>query len=345
MTSWQYIAARIWRPLLLLAGVFLVAAWAFLVAEGGIEGGPEGYGDALWFCLVTVSTVGYGDIFPVTTEGRLVAMMVILSSLGSLGFLFSRIGEIVVEGKQRERLGMDGTEFEGHVVILGWSPMARAALNELLASGASVAMVCETEELLHNLRPLAKKKQLFLCRAEARSPNALELVNIRRARTVVCCDEDDTSNLVLALNVRRLNPTVDLVSSIRNDELRHSFASAGVDFVTNAFDISGRLIASAAFEPDVAHFLDDITSAQNEHGHDLHQLRVPPNLVGWNCGKLRAALQEREGPLLVVHIRRSKPGFYRPNPPRNSELAENDVLIFLSTDAQHRALPELLATL
>lgn len=343
--SWQYIGSRVWSPLVALAAAYLIAAGAYYRFEHAVEGGPETYADALWFCLVTMSTVGYGDIYPQTRAGRFVGVAVILFSLGALGFLFSRIGEIVVEGKHRERLGLNGTDFKEHVVILGWSPVARVALGELLASGARVAVVCESEELLFNLRQLAGKRQLFLLRGQPRNPPTLDLVNIDQASTVLCCDEDDTVNLVLALNVRRANPRVELIAAIHNDELRLSFAGAGVDFVTNPFEISGRLIASAAFEPEVAHFLEDITSHQDD-GHDLIQQVIPESLVGWTCGRLQQTLAEHDGPLLVAHVRRSKPdGFYRPNPPRDSELRAGDVVIVLANAAQTRALGKLIGSL
>ncbi|MBC8146217.1 MAG: two pore domain potassium channel family protein, partial [bacterium] len=109
-----------------LIGVYMIAAWVVLLIEQDAEGASiTTYGQALWWALVTVSTVGYGDSYPVTALGRIVGGTVILISVGLVGYVIGKLGELGAELSRTRFLGMDGTSFTHHYIVIGWNEIAR----------------------------------------------------------------------------------------------------------------------------------------------------------------------------------------------------------------------------
>src|ERR1700753_719931 len=76
---------------------------------------------AMWFLVATLTTVGYGDVVPVTYWGRIIGMLFLLSSLGVYGFIIGRIANIMSTLKEQKELGLNGTSFKNHVVMIGWN--------------------------------------------------------------------------------------------------------------------------------------------------------------------------------------------------------------------------------
>ncbi|MFP4050906.1 MAG: NAD-binding protein [Thermoplasmata archaeon] len=99
----------------------------------------------------------------------------------------------------------------------------------------------------------------------------LKEAGIDRASVVILCMDDDSKNLITALHIKDRNPSARLIVKTNRSELKETKEIAGVTFVTKPHELSGRLVASAAFEPDVANLIDDITTATNVGGYDLRE--------------------------------------------------------------------------
>ena len=123
---------------------------------------------------------------------------------------------------------------------------------------------------------------------------------------------------------------------IKREELRQTLHASGVTYVASPFELSGRLIASAAFEPEVAKFVEEVSSSQS--GYDLQQFMVTESsgLVGQTIGTLRNTILDSGGPLLVAHARRENERFNMvANPDINLALQVGDALIFVGNDDQN----------
>jgi voltage-gated potassium channel len=297
--------------------------------------------DAFWYTIVTASTVGYGDTFPISTLGRLVGGLYIILTLVSLGAVLGGVTSAVAEANRLRFLGMDGCKFENHLIICGYSRIAEVALAELLASDQKVAVIVEEEDQISHVREeVAGGKNpanLYVTAGDPSSFATLDRANVAGAATVIAASDDDTRNLVTSINIRSRNTAARIIVYIKRDELRTTLNTAGVTYVASPFELSGRLIASAAFEPEVAQLIEDVSSSQG--GHDLQQFMVIDGspIIGKSIKELRETMLTMGGALLLAHGRSAGDNRFNvvPNPPGDIKLAVGDALIVVGDDKQN----------
>jgi voltage-gated potassium channel len=324
--------------------VYLIAAWIVLMIESGAEGASiDTYGKALWWALVTVSTVGYGDLYPVTPLGRIVGGTVIILSVGLIGFVIGKIGELGAEHSRRRFLGMDGTDFSHHYIVIGWNEIARIVVKEMINAGFRVAALVDEERELTEMRSVFTDDDCFfvtfgLIQDEA----AYQRLNIREATGAILLIEDDTRTLITVLDLKRLNPALKITAYIRNSQLRKTVENAGVSYVISPNEIVGRMIASASFEPDVSTFLEDLlstTTADDDLDVQEYQLRGDHELVGRTVLEASRTIEEKTSARLLTFSRRGDGG-WRLAPSRSADdhLKPNDYLIVLADQRGARAV-------
>jgi voltage-gated potassium channel len=152
-------------------------------------------GDAVWYCVVTMSTVGYGDLVPVTHAGRIIGGLFILFTLATLGLLISAISEAVLEVRRMEEAGLIGTSMKNHVIICGFNSMAKAALLELLAAERQVALLCEKPDEIPRAREFAglSNELLFVSSGEPSQELFRDRFNATHAEAAVIAMHDDAT--------------------------------------------------------------------------------------------------------------------------------------------------------
>lgn len=294
------------------------------------------WADTIWFGVVTLSTTGFGDLYPISTGGRVLVSFFILFTLTSIGYLLAAVNEAVLEVKRMEEEGLLGTNMKGHVVLFGYSPMVRVSVIELVAAGQQVAVICDRTEDILAVRQLGPPNLLYVTSGNATPDFLRDRVNYAHCETAVVASSDDTLNLIAALNMRQADPRPRVVVALSREELRQTLIASGVTYVASPNELSGRLVASAAFEPEVAKFVEDVTSAADD-GFDLQQYKARP-LAGRSVGEIRSEMEAIDGPLLVAIGRKDGDQYeILSNPPRAEKLRDTDYLIVLTNETQAKA--------
>jgi voltage-gated potassium channel len=324
--------------------IYLAAAWIVLAIERGAEGASiDTYGKALWWALVTVSTVGYGDLYPVTPLGRIVGGSVIILSVGLIGYVVGKLGELGAELSRRRFLGMDGTSFNHHYIVIGWNEIARTVVKEMIAAGFRVAALVDDERQITEMRSVfTDPKTFFVTFGLAEDDASFTRVNLREATGAILLIEDDTKTLITVLELKRLNPALKITAYIRNSQLRKTVENAGVSYVISPNELVGRMIASATFEPDVSAFLEDLlstTTADDDLDIQEYQLIGSHELVGRAFGEAASTIETKTAARLLSYSRRSEGTWKIASAlAGNDSLQPNDYLIVL---ADHRAATSL----
>lgn len=233
------------------------------------------YHQALWYTVATLTTVGYGDIYPVTLYGRAIGFIFVLMSVGIYGLLIGQITNLISTLKQNKMLGYNGTVFEQHVVMIGWSDFGQLVVEQLIGANKKVAIVTNIKSHIEHVHEKYDTAKVFTLYSDFENTEMLKKANIEQSTVVFVNLEDDTEKLVFILNMKKVFENLEFVVTLENANLKNTFISAGVTNAISPHDISSKILASYMFEPDVASYTEDIMSfAHTPTDYDIKQFLV-----------------------------------------------------------------------
>jgi voltage-gated potassium channel len=335
---------RLWKFIAGYAAVYLAAAFGFFLLEENTN--PSDLLNSFYWAMVTIATVGYGDVVPTTPDAKVFTILIIATEVFLSAYLISVVLGVVSEEAQHRALGTLGTNFSGHIVVLGYGGVGKAAVRELLVQEEKVAVVTDNVDEVSYIRALAPEKQIFVTVGPPADLEILKRVNIPAAQSVIVCSSDDTVNLVAALNIRSLAPTIRIVVSVARPELKATLKTAGVTYVASPQDMGGRLCADAAFRPDVANAVEDLTEASEAADMTEYVLtdRTP---ISTQTLLEAEALVRREADCLVIgYARPDASGEFRTilNPPTSFRFRPGDAIMIIGSLENLRRLRKWFGT-
>lgn len=238
------------------------------------------WADAMWYLVETLTTVGYGDALPVTYWGRMIGFIFLLSSLGVYGFIIGQIANIMSTLKEQKELGLNGTNFKNHVVIIGWNDFGQSVISHLIGAGRQVAVITKDRGHIEIIREYYNNDKVFTLFSDYNNFDQLEKANIRGASIVFVNLNDDTEKLVYIINIKKHFENLNYVVTLDNGNLKSTFIHAGVTYTISKNEISSKLLASYIYEPDVAFFSEELIAyAHEEDEYDMKQFLVRPDNV------------------------------------------------------------------
>jgi voltage-gated potassium channel len=319
--------ARLLRRLLraikrhVLADVALIAA-AVWFTSGALFSLVEGVGffDGLYWALVTMTTVGYGDIVPHTLYGRVIAMLTIISGIAVYTATISLAAGSLIEAAERRRQGYIRYRGVRHVVVVGWTPASEAAIRELRNRGYTGDIVLVTEKPATVLRE-AELEGVTLVRGDPTRRDTLLRANVPRANMVIVSTNDDAKTVLVVLAVRGLNGRARIVAEALHPENVELMHKAGADIVVPTRDLGGRMLATSLIEPGAAMFVENISRAE-ARPIELHEMPAAPY-----AGRryIDVLLEMRKKGLTPVALRRR--GVLISNPSDDMVIEPDDILV------------------
>ena len=329
---WKYtylLLRRVWKILLAYSAIVIVASSGFYLLENGSISPLN----SVYWAIVTLSTVGYGDVVPTTFWAKVFTIAVIGGDVFLVAYLVSVVIGVVGEEAQHRQLGTFGTELRDHVVVIGYGGVGQAAVRELLAQGEKVAVLTQNVESIPNIRVLAPESRLFATYESEATPEVLERLNVRGALAVIVCTADDSLNLVAAISVRALNPDLRVVVSITRPELRQTLKAAGVTYVTSPGDLGGRLCASASFRPEIPNVIEDLTTTVRGFDITEYILSESTPIARQSLSEAEQLVRKQSGCLVLGYARPNAANQFKTvlNPPLEFQFQPGDAIIVMGT--------------
>lgn len=316
-----------------IALAYGVLIFIMLYLEKGAPGSRmNSLQDAMWFVVATFTSVGYGDITPVTYWGRMIGFVFLFSTLGIYGFVIGQIANFMSTLKEQKEMGLNGTRFSNHVVIIGWNEFAQSVITHLIAAGRQVAVVTKDRATIDIIREYYSFEQVFTLYSDYNNFDLLEKANISEAAIVFINLQDDTEKLVYIINIKKHYANLNYVVTLDNGNLKCTFHNAGVTYAISKNEISSKLLASYIYEPDVALFSEEIIAyAHEDHQYDIKQFRITGNNGFANTPYEKAFFDlKKQCNVILIGIVKTTPtrSFIR-NPESNVIIQENDYLVML----------------
>ncbi|WP_109830566.1 potassium channel family protein [Reichenbachiella versicolor] len=303
---------------------------------------------AYWYLIVTLSTVGYGDYSPISFGGRIIGYIYVFSSLGVLGFLFSTITNKFRTYMEASKLGFNGTSFSQHVVFLGWDQFNQQVADEVISAGKRIAILTSRRDDVDLIYDLYDKKNVFVLFSDHKHTETYQRLNISEASVVFIAVEDDSIALKEVINLRSEHPTVSIVISLNEVQLKQTFLAAGVTYVISRNEIASKLVASYIFEPDVANLnLKLISSVGQMTDYDVQEyeaLSTNPYL-GKNGHEIFFELKKDHDSILMGISKKADTGWdLITNPSNEITLEEGNFLIIMTNGRGKKILSEVFNT-
>jgi voltage-gated potassium channel len=298
---------------------YLLAAVSLLVLCGGLgfslletqgESWLTRFGTGIWWSLVTLTTVGYGDVVPQSIGGRLVGVGLMLGGVLSLSLLTATVASVFVERKFRRERGLEPIKTVNHILILGWHYDGEVLLDQLLRRlPAPVPVVLvnklppeQSERLKERFHPY---EVLYLWGDPSRE-DILQKANVEMAhKAVILADRQegetaaqvDQRTLLTALTLKSLNAKIRVLAELLQPENRPHLERAGVDEVLVRGQYDSLLLAGALASPGLYHILTTLLTVE---GQNLWPVMVPPFFHGRPLGEMAALLKERHQALPIA---------------------------------------------
>ncbi|MCI5127188.1 MAG: cag pathogenicity island protein Cag26 [Candidatus Electrothrix sp. AS4_5] len=291
------------------------------------------FANGIWWSIVTLTTVGYGDISPETAAGRMLAVLVMFFGIGLLGMLSAGLATMLISRKIRENKGMSPSVVEDHIIICEWNYRAKAILKELRADAQTkkkpIVLVADIEEI-----PV-DDPHLFFIRGVV-CEETLEKANLKKAETIIVLGDDATETtardakvVLTTLTVESINPDVYSVVELVDKKNEPHCRRANADEIIIGSDLSSHLIASAALDHGISRVVIELLS--NRYGNELYSMPVPANMVGKDFLDIFVTMKKKQN-IIVIGVQKRDTEAFHPNPDADYLVTEEDFLLVISQD-------------
>lgn len=317
--------------ILLGIGIYVVLLFVISTAESTNPNATiVTFIDALWYSLITLTTIGYGDLYPVTPLGKIFSLALVIGSIGVIGFFIGEISNKINAYMEKKKKGLMGTDFTQHYVIIGWNNFGSLVAEQVINAKQKVAFVVYSYEHLEQARAIFKKKDVFVYFNESEKFKDLNKVNIKQCKAVFINLGDDTDTLVFVINLKKQYPQLNISTTCSNQELKQTLLNVGVSNVILQNEITSRMVASSLFEPHVAEYVSDlVTTSVLDEDNDIQQYRVLETNPYMGKTYLDAFIKLKKD-LNAILIGLVVDGHLVKNPNDNHSIKANDYLVVIS---------------
>jgi len=283
--------------------------------------------DSLYMTIITMSTVGYKEVHPLSTQGRVITIFLIVGGISIAGYTLGTFLRMFIEGELRKTFGRRKVEkkislLKGHYIICGYGRIGSLICNELKEHNIKFVVI-ENNPL--NIEKLEEEKYLFV-QMDATDDNALIKAGIEHAKGIVTAVQSDSDNVFITLTARGLNPNIFVLARTSDEKNEIKLKRAGANRVVSPYLIGGQRMAQVLIRPTVVDFID-IAVMESKLGLQMEEMIIEGNLqlVGKNL--IESKLRNDYGVIIVLIKKFNGEMIFNPKP--TEILEKKDVIVML----------------
>ena len=292
--------------------------------------------DAVYQTVTTISTVGFREVEPLSTTGKVFTIGLILSGVGTALYTFTVALETLIDGHLRDlfgrrRMHRQIANMTDHVIVCGWGRVGQSIARYLANASQPLVVIDRDPERIPEI-------PYPYVQGDVTEDDTMRAAGIERARTLVAALDTDAANLYATLSGRTLRPDLFIIARAHTDSSEPKLERAGANRVVNPQRIGGARMAALALQPHVAEFLD-VVMHDGDLEFRLEEIELPEEspLVGRSLRE--AHIRDRTGALVLAL--RGDDGTFTTNPSPETEMAPGQILIAIGTAEQLCSLEEV----
>lgn len=324
-------------PFAILCFVWMIGTFGYVLIE------DYSWFDAFYMTIITVATVGYEEVHPLSQAGRVFTTFLIITSFGTFAYAVSSITKFVIDGEFNEffknrKLNSTIQNLSDHVIICGYGRNGRQAA-QILKKHNKRFVVIENDQKIttsfnHQFTDL-------VIQGDSTQDEILIKAGILKAKALITTLPIDADNLFIVLTARNLNKNLTIISRASEDSSDTKLKIAGADNVIMPDKVGGAHMASLVMKPDVMEFIDKITAER--HGNiSLEEIlfsHIPEELKNKTLKDLE--IRNKSGANIIGF--KTSNGEYIVNPSADTKIIPNAKLFVLGTTEQIASLKALLS--
>ncbi len=281
--------------------------------------------DAAYMTAISISTVGYREIFALSSAGKLFTIWVIFSGLGTFFYIAGRIAESALEGNIRRILGRrkmkSMSRLKGHLIIAGFGIMGEQVCRELQKLKVKFIVIDNRPDRF----AYAEEHGLNVLLGDATDEDILKLAGIDKARIFISLLSSDADNIFTVLSAREANPAVFIIARALDADNRSKLLKIGANRVITPYELSSRRIVNTVLRPNVVEFIDLMTFAP-QMSLSIEEFTIQPGSPFVGRQIKDSGLRQKYN-TIVIAIKRMEKMLFNPAP--DFEIHENDILILV----------------
>ncbi len=252
---------RLRYPLFAVLGVFLFGTLGYYV----LEQGKVSLLDCMYMTSITLTTVGYGEVFPLDSGGRVFTTVLMWAGMGVMIYATAVVTSFFVEINliqlvREQRMKEKIEQLQDHYIVCGASETAIHIIRELYETKRPFVVVELDAQRVDEVRKMFE--DVLIIHGDATEEEVLAQARIQQARGLFAALGDDGRNMLLTVVAHYVNPDLKIVTECRDNRLINKFYRAGADYVVNPMFIGGMRMASEMIRPRVVTFLDQMLRGQ-----------------------------------------------------------------------------------
>ncbi|WP_298780861.1 TrkA family potassium uptake protein [uncultured Polaribacter sp.] len=328
------LSSKINKILFLVISIIAIGTLGYMFLSG------YNFVDALYMTIITVTTVGFGELQPFSSEEKIFTIFLILTSITIFGYAVSAFSEYLVSGKlfdhfKHRKVEKQIGRLEEHTIVCGYGRNGKQAILKLQNYDKDFVVIEKSKNLIESL----DEQEVLNVEGDATTDEILLKAGILKAKSLITALPSDADNLFVVLSARQLNKNCTIISRASKESSYNKLKIAGADNVIMPDKLGGNHMASLVVTPDVIEFVDRLT-IEGETTANLEEIDVnelPKKYM--NKTILDLDLRKKTGCTVIGFRNPDKD--YIINPEASTKLVEDAHLIVLGRPEQINKLREL----
>ncbi len=312
----------------LLAGSILIGVIGFVIIEG------YNLLDAFYMTIITISTVGYGELYPLSNAGRLFVSFLIITNIGVFAYAATNLANFIVSGNFQRIfgdlfVGRKIDHMKNHIIVCGFGRYGKSVIENLLNQQLDVVLIENDQEKVNEIR---KDKNIIVLDGDATDEYTLIEAGVDHAQALITTLPVDADNVYTILTARQINPQIKIISRANLASSKSKMMRAGANEVLVPENIGGFYMSALVTKPDIINVFTEISGFEGRNFRMAETIiePLPDRLKGRTIGDL--ALESHAGVKIIGM--KSPDGHFLVNPPNKTPLEEGMGILVIGNEHQ-----------